>query len=56
MNLNDTATPVEVLKELGLYPDEVMVLSKTREDRPIPIDGKLSAGEKIIIVPVASGG
>jgi sulfur carrier protein ThiS len=56
MELNEGSTPLELLQELNLYPDEVLILSRQDGDRPIPINTRLRKGDSILIVPVASGG
>jgi sulfur carrier protein ThiS len=56
INIDESGTPLDILKELELYPDEVIILSEKHFDKPIPIDTELTSGDKITIIRVASGG
>lgn len=53
IELKDNALALDLLKIIGLTPDEVIVI---RENSPIPIDEKLKDKDEIKIIRVASGG
>lgn len=53
MNIKGGATGLELLKKLNLAPDAHII---TRKGSPIPLDEKLSQGDKINIIQVISGG
>ena len=56
IDLDKDRTPLTVLKLLNYYPDEVIIISKMNNSKPIPVDSKLEEGDVITVIPVASGG
>jgi sulfur carrier protein ThiS len=56
LELDEPATPLDVLNAIDQYPDGVIVISKRHSDRPVPIDTILISGDRLKIIPVASGG
>jgi len=53
VDVPENASPMDVLKELGLLPDAHIVL---RDGVPIPIDERLNDGDVLKVIVVASGG
>jgi sulfur carrier protein ThiS len=53
LDVADNSTPFDALKMLEIAPDTVIV---TKNDKPIPIDSILEAGDDIAIIRVVSGG
>jgi len=53
VNIKSGANGLELLRKLNLAPDAHII---TRKGSPIPLDEKLSQGDKIDIIQVISGG
>lgn len=53
MNVKNSATGFGLLNELNLAPDAHIL---TREGDPIPLDERLTDGDKIGIIRIVSGG
>jgi len=56
ISLRDDATVLDVLEDLGLFPDEVIIISEKRLNKPIPVDSEVIPGDRLRLIPVASGG
>ncbi len=46
-------TVLELLRDLGVHPDSVLPF---RQEVPLPVDSPLWDGDRILLVPVVSGG
>lgn len=53
IELSDGSNAFDLLKELGLYPDAVLVF---RDGKVLPEDECLENGDRIEIMKIASGG
>jgi sulfur carrier protein ThiS len=53
LELEDSSSPFDVLKILGIPPDTVIV---TKDERPIPLDTSLEPDSELTIIRVVSGG
>lgn len=56
LDCKDGSTALDILRILDLYPDEVIVISKVNQNKPVPADIQISSGDVLTIIPVASGG
>ena len=52
-DLSDGATVLDLLRSMGVHPDEVLVISGTV---PIPVDHVLHDGDDLELLSIASGG
>jgi sulfur carrier protein ThiS len=53
MELSDRSTILDLLRRLGLHPDEVLVLM---DGSPVPDDRVLHDGDRVELLSIASGG
>lgn len=53
VDLADDATGMDLFKALGLAPDAHLL---ARDDTPIPLDEPLRDGDRLLLIPVVSGG
>lgn len=53
MDMSDGSTLLEMLRSIGVRPDEVLVIM---DGSPVPVDRVLRDGDQVELLSIASGG